>query len=60
LTESFSSFTGTSIPVNKDGKQEAQAKLELKLAATGSIANMNGSRRCSGGGEPAIRRLGNG
>jgi Tfp pilus assembly PilM family ATPase/Tfp pilus assembly protein PilN len=29
------SYTGTSMPVGKDGKQEAQARLELKLAATG-------------------------
>ncbi len=29
------SYTGTALPVGKDGKQPAQARLELKLATTG-------------------------
>jgi hypothetical protein len=35
------SFNATPLPVGKDGKQEAQARLELKLGATSSIAGTN-------------------
>jgi hypothetical protein len=35
------SFLGTPLPVGKDGKQDAQARLELKLAAVSTIAGSN-------------------